>query len=220
MVLQKKTAEKKGPSGPQRKKAKILAAAKKVFYSKGYLKATMDDIAHEAGMSKPLIYRQFQSKDDLYFSLMIPVFDESRRQLDRIEKKLTAQGYTSGPNLVRDMFRCLSRCLTVDPDALKIIQLFQHTGMVWELDEKTRAALFERGRYNFEVSRRIVAEASGQGLLKPLDPHRLVDTIWGGFLGIVRLEDTKSADGGGLKHLNHTLKFFENLVTEAIVPRK
>ncbi len=72
----------------RRKVRLILKAAQKVFYANGYLKATMDDIALEAGMSKPLIYKHFKSKDDLYFSLMLPVFDETLARFKAIEERL------------------------------------------------------------------------------------------------------------------------------------
>ena len=65
----------------------ILEAAKKIFFAKGYAKATMDEIAFEAEISKPTIYQYFKSKDDLFFSLMLPVIDEIGKQLKKVSKK-------------------------------------------------------------------------------------------------------------------------------------
>jgi len=47
----------------------IIESAKKLFFSKGYLKTTMDEIALGAEISKPTIYQYFKTKDDLFFSL-------------------------------------------------------------------------------------------------------------------------------------------------------
>jgi len=55
----------------------ILSAAKKVFFSKGYLKTTMDEIAFEAEVSKPTIYQYFRTKDELYSALMLPFLGSS-----------------------------------------------------------------------------------------------------------------------------------------------
>ncbi len=194
----------------------ILKAAKRVFYSKGYLKATMDDIALEAAMSKPLIYKHFKAKDDLFFSLMIPIFDESGRQMESVEKKLLAGKYNTGEELIRDAFKGFLKSYMIDPDAFKIVLLFQHSGMVWELNEETRSALFDKGRYNFIIGRRIAEKAIEQGLIKKMNTYHFVDTVWGGFLGIVRLDDTKSAGKKGGKFLKSTLKFFETLVIDAL----
>ncbi|MGB9595247.1 MAG: TetR/AcrR family transcriptional regulator, partial [Candidatus Poribacteria bacterium] len=46
----------------------ILQAARKVFASKDYSSATIDDIAAEAELSKGTIYLYFNSKADLFLS--------------------------------------------------------------------------------------------------------------------------------------------------------
>jgi TetR/AcrR family transcriptional regulator len=45
---------------------RILAAAKKVLFSKGYAGARMQDIADEAGINKALLHYYFRSKDKLF----------------------------------------------------------------------------------------------------------------------------------------------------------
>jgi AcrR family transcriptional regulator len=200
----------------RRKIRSILKAAQKVFYAHGYLKTTMDDIALEAGMSKPLIYKRFKSKDDLYFSLMLPVFDDSLAGLNAIESKLEQHGYASGAELIHDVFECIEHCFQVDPDAFNILQLFQHTGMVWELNDEVRSTLFARGRMNYVIGRRIATVAIEQGLFKKNNPFHIVDTVWGGFLGIVRLEDTKSNSRINVPRLKATLGFFEQMVAAAV----
>ena len=201
----------------RRKIRLILKAAKKAFYAHGYLKTTMDDIALEAGMSKPLIYKRFKSKDDLFFSLMLPVFDESLARLNAVEAKLEQKGgYESGAELVHDVFEGIEHCFDADPDAFNILQLFQHAGMVWELNEEVRSTLFARGRMNYVTGRRITSMAMEQGLFKKGNPFHIVDTVWGGFLGLVRLEDTKSNGRINVPRLKATLDFFEQMVAAAV----
>ncbi|MBE9545455.1 MAG: helix-turn-helix transcriptional regulator, partial [Proteobacteria bacterium] len=85
----------------------ILDAAKKVFFSKGYSKATMDEIALAAEISKPTIYQYFKSKDDLFFSLMLPVVEEIGKHLAAIKDHLANRRYHSGSRLISDMFKGL-----------------------------------------------------------------------------------------------------------------
>lgn len=49
----------------------IIEAAEKVFFAKGYEKATMDEVAKEAEFSKRTVYVYFNSKEQLYFEIMI-----------------------------------------------------------------------------------------------------------------------------------------------------
>ena len=44
----------------------MLAAAQSVFRDRGYASASMDDIASAAGISKPLLYAYFGSKEQLF----------------------------------------------------------------------------------------------------------------------------------------------------------
>src|SRR3954468_9311052 len=48
----------------------ILAAAEETFARSGYHGASLDDIAHAAGVSKALIYEHFSSKRELHASLL------------------------------------------------------------------------------------------------------------------------------------------------------
>ena len=50
----------------QNTEARILAAAKKVLFSKGFAGARMQDIADEAGINKALLHYYFRSKDQLF----------------------------------------------------------------------------------------------------------------------------------------------------------
>ena len=49
----------------------IIDAAEKVFLSKGFESATMDDVAEEAEFSKGTLYTYFQSKNELCLSIVL-----------------------------------------------------------------------------------------------------------------------------------------------------
>ncbi len=63
-------AERKERERLQRRN-EILEAAEKVFFSRGIEKATMDDVAEEAELSKGTLYLYFKSKEDLHMSVAI-----------------------------------------------------------------------------------------------------------------------------------------------------
>ena len=48
----------------------VLAAARRVFLTQGYHGATLEQIADEAGFSKGVVYSQFDSKADLFLTLL------------------------------------------------------------------------------------------------------------------------------------------------------
>ncbi len=52
------------------RREQLLASAQQVFVSNGYHAAAMDEIAENAGVSKPVLYQHFPSKLDLYLALL------------------------------------------------------------------------------------------------------------------------------------------------------
>ena len=68
----------------ERNREAVLAAARRVFMSKGYAGATLEAIAEEAGFSKGVMYSQFESKADLFLALLDKRIDERAEQNERI----------------------------------------------------------------------------------------------------------------------------------------
>lgn len=52
------------------RREQLLEAARDAFAERGYHATAMDDIADRAGVSKPVLYQHFASKDDLYLGLL------------------------------------------------------------------------------------------------------------------------------------------------------
>ena len=72
--------------GPERK-AQLLQVARKVFGTKGFHGVSMEDVAREAGVTKPILYDHFSSKEALYLALL----DADAQSLeDRIRAALQA----------------------------------------------------------------------------------------------------------------------------------
>jgi AcrR family transcriptional regulator len=64
------------PPPGSRKYAAILDTAEERFGSLGFKKASVDDIAAAAGVSRPLVYRYFTSKEELYEVVVDRVISE------------------------------------------------------------------------------------------------------------------------------------------------
>lgn len=58
------------------RRVQLLAAAQRVFSANGYHAAAMDEIAEQAGVSKPVLYQHFPGKLDLYIALLESHVDE------------------------------------------------------------------------------------------------------------------------------------------------
>jgi len=63
------------------RREQIKQAALKVFARRGYTGTKTSVIAEEAGISEGLIYRYFQSKKELYTTIVQELMDEAKREL-------------------------------------------------------------------------------------------------------------------------------------------
>lgn len=67
---------------PGARPAQILNAALDVFSEHGYAAAKLDEIAHQAGVSKGTIYLYFASKDELFKALVKDIIGAQLRSVD------------------------------------------------------------------------------------------------------------------------------------------
>lgn len=196
--------------------ASIVEAAKDVFASKGYLKATMDEIALAAEVTKPTIYLYFKAKDDLFFTLMLPLIEDIHEQLRKVESRLKAGSIASGESLIKAIFQAFYHSYEILPDTFRIIQLFQQQGLMGELRPEVRQALNEKGRINFNLCRMLLSRGMEQGLLKKANVYELADVIWGLLVGVIQLEDAKFYDRKCKRTTENTLRLAEQLIARAM----
>ncbi|MFC4524259.1 TetR/AcrR family transcriptional regulator [Cupriavidus pinatubonensis] len=70
----------------------ILDATTRILADKGFDLMTMDDVAGEVGISKPILYKHFKSKDDLVGAAMIRLIDGAIDFLEHLPQQETAMG--------------------------------------------------------------------------------------------------------------------------------
>ena len=100
--------------------AEIAAAAKAVFFEKGYFGSTIDEIARTAGISKGAKYLYFKNKDELYVSLMLPMVDEFTNLLLTFERDVSSKKYKSGKGIIMKFCDIFAAIYQYDPDSLRV----------------------------------------------------------------------------------------------------
>lgn len=104
-----------GPPTPRlprsQRRAQIIDAATRTFAKAGFAATNLDDIAAEAGISRAILYRHFDSKTDLY-----------RAVLDNACGRLAAA--TGGDKFTEESITGLLRAAADDPAGFRL--LFDH----------------------------------------------------------------------------------------------
>lgn len=77
MATTERSAPRKRMPRAQRER-QMIDVAQRIFAERGYARTSMDDIAHEVGVSKPMLYEYFSSKDGLLLATLRHARDELR----------------------------------------------------------------------------------------------------------------------------------------------
>ena len=85
----------------------ILEAARMLFETKGFLNTTLQDVAKAAEISVGLIYRYFESKEDIFASLALKGAEQLDQEIDTILKRAASQRKRSSGARVLKISRLL-----------------------------------------------------------------------------------------------------------------
>lgn len=135
-------------------KSKIVSAAWKLFYERGYDRTTVEEIILESGTSKGSFYHYFSGKDALLGSLA-DLFDQKYIELEPL---LCGQEGTVNKLLFlnHELFYMIEN--TVDPDLMRRMYSAQ-------LVAKGEKTLVDHNRVYFRLLRRLVSEGQASGEL-------------------------------------------------------
>jgi AcrR family transcriptional regulator len=67
----------------EERRASLMAAAARAFAHGGYAATSMDDVAAEAGVTKLIVYRHFESKEELYREVLATISTRLRQEFLR-----------------------------------------------------------------------------------------------------------------------------------------
>ncbi|MDW7660188.1 MAG: TetR/AcrR family transcriptional regulator [Bacillota bacterium] len=108
------------------KRNDIIDAAEKVFFSKGYDLATMDDVAKEAEFSKRTLYVYFNSKEQIYFEIMVRGY---KLLIDMIESSLNESGEANFLERIRLIGKIMYKFNTIYPNHFFAIMSYENSEM-------------------------------------------------------------------------------------------
>lgn len=94
---------------------RIIASAGRVFARKGFQKASLDEVAADAGLTKGAIYWHFRNKNDLLFALLDARLRQDTAPLMVDLQALIRDGGNTEQALARMFAAGIGRC-TSDPD--------------------------------------------------------------------------------------------------------
>ena len=165
----------------------ILDAADKLFCKNGVEKTTMEQLAAEAGYSKPTLYGYFKDKDEVYFALVLEFME---RIVVKVDKAIDEQNVFSDifTKICQDVFRLATRyplyfegligTINVNIKADDTPQIYKDIYLLGEALNEKLIALLQQGK--------------DEGIINiALDNSAILLFVWSSIAGIIKMINHK-----------------------------
>jgi AcrR family transcriptional regulator len=165
--------------GPERRRPEVLDAALKLFLKSGYDGTSMQAVADEAGVTKPVVYACYDSKDELFRALLAR---EEERIVGEIQGAFANADLSDPETTLVEGFTGFLRAVGESPEVYRLIFLGEGGG------NAAVAHRIQRGRE--EQVRRLSAlarrwlEADGNGKRSQAEVERMARVLGNTIAGI------------------------------------
>ena len=154
-------------------RARILKAAKEIFFRDGFADTNLDEVASRAEVGKGTLYRHFESKVELYVAVLADggaAFDDAMR--------VVAEDGDSSLERLRAIGRFYRRYWSERPEYFSIFSVLHFQDVIGHLSP---ALLDEvRGIWERPLRRleQVIADGVRSGELRRCDPWVMANVIW------------------------------------------
>lgn len=196
----------------EEKKNRILDAGLQVFSTYGFRGSTVDQIAGQAGMSKPNMLYYFRRKHDLYLAVLNRTLE---MWLDPLEE-INADGDPQ-----EELGRYISRKIEYSklyPEASRLFvsEILQGAPILKPLLETRLKELVE-------AKAKVIRNWGNQGKIEKVDPYHLIFLIWAATQHYADFETQISAILPGAKNRDEVFDdantFVSSIIMNGILPR-
>lgn len=188
----------------------IIEAAERVFFAKGYPHATMDDVAKEAEFSKRTVYIYFNSKEQIYFEIMIRGY---KRLITMLQEDMESGNFTDAIEEIRRMSWTLYRFSRTFPDYFKAIMEYETGERDFKkgVSDESREECYALGEKVMSVLIGLLKKGIAEGSVRAvLDPANTALVLWACIIGVFNTAAKKE------KYINNYYGLTaEGLITES-----
>ena len=186
----------------ERRRQQIIVAAKRVFSEKGFNKATMEDIAHEAELSPGTLYLYFKNKDELYASLSLRIL---HYLLIRLEH-LNSDAHSDIEARISGLKEAMYDVYEFDPMILINMFHLQSSDTLRNLTPELLSEIKDLSKRSLSEMAKLFEEGVQQGVFIDKHPMAMADTFWALFSGVILWETSKSIINEDKDYLRETLE--------------
>lgn len=179
----------------------ILEAAELVFFAKGYNQATMDDVAKAAEFSKRTVYMYFNSKEQIYFEIMIRGY---KLMISLLKQKIQNAGAVTAIESLRQMGDVFYSFSKQHPEYFRAIIEYETAEIDFEsgVTDESRDECYALGEEMTEYLTGLLRQGMEEGMIrKDLDVVKTALVLWSCVFGVLNTAHKKERY---IRHMHST----------------
>lgn len=194
------------------RRQQIMDAAKKVFASKGFGGATVENITEEAELSPATLYLYFKNKDELFASLNLRMLEDLIAKVEHVrdQKRLSPE------KKIDALEKALYEVYLTDPLNVVNVLRFQSKERLRSLSPELASQIRDYTQKYMNAIAEIFEKGVREGTFLDCHPSAFADIVWGLFAGLVLLEDTKKGLNRGKELLRPTLELALEIIARGV----
>ena len=167
------------------RREEIINAAEKIFFEKGLVQATMDEIAEAAELSKGTLYLYYSSKEDLYLAVAMR---GSEILHDLFEKVLSSGEPTV--KMIASLGEAYYEYFKTHRNYFRMYYFFENPQVQSQVSPEMMEICVKGDRRIWDQVVRLLQRGIDEGLLRmDLDPLEAGVMLWSNSNGLMRIMD-------------------------------
>jgi AcrR family transcriptional regulator len=164
-------------------RARILEAAREVFFRDGFMAANLDEVALSAGVAKGTLYRYFESKGDLYVALLA---ENGRAFEERMREVAGADG--SAADRIRKLGRFYFGHWTRNAVYFQIFWALENPAVTGDLPKPALAGVIRLWEDCLHILADVIRSGVDSGEFGPCDTWEVANILWTVANGLIQTE--------------------------------
>ena len=164
----------------------ILNAAREVFFARGIHRATVDDVAEQAEVSKGTVYLYFDTKETILAHLLL---EGLQLLVDDLEAAFSPSDAFSAIERIRRLALAYLQFYQSRPAYFHLISAFDRGRFQEAISPDLYNQVLTRSLRGLEWLVRAVDQGRAEGTLRVRDPRESASVLWAGLNGVLVLLD-------------------------------
>ena len=163
-----------------RRQQEILEAAREVFFEKGIHRATMDDVAAQAEISKGTVYLYFQSKESILAHLLL---EGLSILLSQLEAAYAPQEPLSAEQHLRQLVEAYWQFSQTHPSYLRLLLALDRGRFRERVAAEMYQQILTESARGLELAAKAIRQGVEEGAFTADDPLLAAGVLWGALNG-------------------------------------